>query len=265
LLQRCLILVFLFLLTACASMDDTWEGTKHAAKNAWSSTNAFVNPNPEIDLDSYKMENPNQEKLARLFTPVDQQVLRLMRFVSDQDQRPNEEWLHLLNQRFPWLNGVIVTDAEGHITDRRPPVPVKPFSSPLWFEAVWRETMLTTLVDQTDLGPEVYFGTPMYKDVNLDGLIVVHFDPRTLFSFCPEPEQLIIIAPNRGVWTPGSGVDTAAMLALPWTEILRDKVGGQVECAGKYYTWLARYVGRDLFVYATESVDHTVDNKGWFF
>ncbi len=257
--------LLLTLIAGCASMDDTWEGTKSAAKSAWSTTNEMVNPNPEIDVDRYKMENPNQEKLARLFTSVDQHLLRLMRFVGDQDLHPTEEWINLLFQRFPWINGLIVADGEGRILDRRPPQPVKPFSHPLWFEAVWRDTILKSVVDNTELGPELYFGTPIYKDVSLNGLIVVHFDPRTLFSFCPEPDQLIIIAPGRGVWTPNKAVDTAALGQLPWDEILKDHVNGQVEAGGKHYTWIARYVGRDLFVYLTESVDPKIDGRSWFF
>lgn len=258
------LLVLILLVSAC-SVSEGWESTKHVAKSAWSGTSAIVNPNPEIDLDRYKMENPNQEKLARLFTPVDQNILRLMRFLGDQDVYPTAEWVQLLFKRFPWIDGMFVTDSEGRILERKPPTPLKPFSHPLWFEAVWRDVLLKSVVDKTELGPEIYFGTPMYKDVNLVGLIVVHFDPRTLFSFCPDPNQLVIIVPGRGAWCQGSSEDAEALLALPWDETLKDQAYGQVQVGQKYFTWISRYVGRDLYVYATESVDPKKSTKGWLF
>ncbi len=236
-------------------MEGTWEGTKSMAKSSWKSANATVNPNPQIDLDAYKLSNPNQEKLARLVTPVDQHVMRFSRYMVDLDVYPSEEWIQLLLKRFPWLNGVIVADNEGKVLDRRPSTPVKPFSHPLWFEAVWRDTLVKSVLDKTPLGPELYFGVPYYQNNTFTGLVVAHFDPRTLFTFCPEPEELIIIAPARGVWTPKAGVDTDALLKLPWDKLLEDSVYGQVEVGGKFYTWIGRYVGRDLFAYATESVD----------
>lgn len=53
-------------------------------------------------------------------------------------------------------------------------------------------------------------------------------------------------------------------MEVPWEEILKDEVQGQVKVGDKYYTWLARYIGDDHYVYATESVDPEADADSWW-
>jgi hypothetical protein len=50
-------------------------------------------------------------------------------------------------------------------------------------------------------------------------------------------------------------VDEAGILDQPWEELLEDDVTGQVKVGDTYYTWLARFIGEDEYVYATKSVD----------
>ncbi|MDD4951417.1 MAG: hypothetical protein PHV85_02590 [Desulfovibrionaceae bacterium] len=249
------------LLCACSTVDTTWKQTKEVAGKA----KEFVNPAPEIDYDSYKFENPNQEKLALLFTPVDGPLSSLINYIEDQDVYPPKEWVNLLFARFPWAHSLIVADAEGKMLERVPPLPLKRFTQPLKFEAVWRETFLKTVVDYPDLGPELYIGTPFFKDVEFMGLIVVSFDPRDLMSMCPKPEELIIVHPGGGVWSLGAEVNREGLLAVDWPELLKDNVQGQVQVGEEYYTWLVRYIGRDYFIYATRSVDPKHSESSWFF
>lgn len=261
--------LFLFLaacaVSACGAMDDTWEGTKHIAGSAWNSTKGLVNPDPDVDTNRYKFKNPNQEKLALLFTPVDGPVSALVRFVRDQDTYPSKEWKELLFARFPWIHGLIISDPDGIMLERIPPAPVKRINEPLRFESIWRETFLKTVVDYPELGPELYLGVPYFKDVEFLGLIVVSFDPRVLVSeFCPKPEQLILIHPGGAVWSQDPNADKQALLAVSWEKLLKDDVHGQVQVKDKYYTWFARYVGKDPYVYATESVD-PAHSDSWFF
>ncbi|MBU1610521.1 MAG: hypothetical protein KKC99_01630, partial [Proteobacteria bacterium] len=205
-------------------------------------------------LEEYGLDNPNQEKLARLMTPVDGPLGALIRYVSDRDFYPDETWVELLFARFPWINTLFITDPEGWMLDRYPNDPIKRISEPLQFEAVWRETFIQTRVDYPELGPELYLGTPMFKDADFKGLIVVSFDPRTLFSFCPNPEELIIIHPGGGVWSMDKNVDAEALKQVPWAELLQDEVQGEVEAGGIEYTWLARYVGTEPYLYAVRSI-----------
>jgi hypothetical protein len=260
--------IFLVLsLVVSASGCSVWGSTKEYAKGSWESTKDYIDPPPQIDTDSYHFTNPNQEKLAKLFTPVDGPLTSLARFVEDTDTLPDVDWLDLLMARFPWVHRVLVTDVDGTIIFMQPEIPVKKIEKPLVFEGVWRNIQLMTVVDYSDLGPELYVGRPYFKDVDFRGLIGVGFDPRTLLGLSPAPEQLIIIHPGGGVWSRGADVDEVGLMAVPWAEKLKDEVQGQVKVGEKYYTWLVRYIGNSSYIYATESVDPKADDTSswWFF
>ncbi len=262
--MKCFTLALLAMMLLSAGCS-AWHSTKEVAKESWEDTKDYIDPPPQINTDSYQFESPNQEKLAKLFTPVDGPLTSLTRFVNDRDTLPGVEWLDLLLSRFPWVHRVLVTDEEGTIIFMQPEIPVKRIEKPLVFEGVWRDIKLLTVVDYSDLGPELYIGRPYFEDINFRGLIGVGFDPRALLSLSPEPKELLIIHPGGGVWNRGADVDSEALLAVPWDEILKNKVQGQVKVGEKYYTWIARYVGDDYYVYATESVDPKADgDSSWW-
>ncbi|MHC1701316.1 MAG: hypothetical protein AB9900_10110 [Humidesulfovibrio sp.] len=234
-------------------------------KTTVTGTRDYINPAPKIDVNRYSWENPNQEKLALLFSPVDAKVTELMRYVTSQDFRPDKAWLDYLMMRFSWIDGVLIADANGDILERRPPVPVKRFSEPLVFESIWRETLVKTVVDYTVLGPEVYFGMPNFEGTEFVGLHVVSFDPRVLFTFCPHPEELFIVDPRaKKLWTAGSAPAQGGeeLTAIAWDQKLLEESHGSVVAGGKHYTWLARYIGRDRFIYATESANASIEDRG---
>ena len=260
---------FTILLLCCAmapfvSGCATWTTTKEYAKGSWEKTKDILDPAPTIDTDNYEFENPNQRKLAELFAPVDGPLTSLVRFVDDRDTLPEVDWMDLLQARFPWVNRVIVTDADGTIILMQPMDPVKRIETPLVFKGVWREMSLMTVVDYSDLGPELYIGRPYFKDIDFKGLIAVGFDPRAILNLSPRPKELILIHPGSGIWSRGADVDTDAVMAVPWLEILKREVQGQVKVGDKHYTWLVRYVGDDRYIYATESVDPDADGESWW-
>jgi hypothetical protein len=253
-------------LTGCAF--PTWDGSVSSMRATARETREYINPAPHIDVNRYKWNNPNQEKLALLFSPVDERVMALSHYVTSIDSRPDDEWINALMTRFPWVDGVIVADAKGDILTRKPPVPLKRFSSPLVFESSWRETLVKTVVDYTAFGPELYFGMPNYDGADFVGLHVVHFDPRVLFTFCPEPRELLIIDPRaKKLWTSEDSQHPGAekLLDTDWVALMKEKIHGTIEAGGKQYTWLARFIGHDLFVYATESANATFKDKGFSF
>lgn len=255
-----LLLASLLMTAGCG----VWTSTKEVASDSWETTRDFIDPLPEINTDSYQFESPNQEKLARLFTPVDGPLTSLARFVQDRDTLPDVDWLDLLLARFPWANRVLVTDEEGTIIFMQPELPVKKISKPLKFEGVWREIQLLTVVDYSDLGAELYIGRPYFQDTGFRGLIGVGFDPRALLAISPDPKELVLIHPGGGVWSRGANVNKEKLLAVPWEELLKNHVQGQVQVDDKYYTWLVRYIGKNPYIYATESVDPNADADSWW-
>lgn len=254
-----LLLAFLTMFAGCSST----QGVTDTISDTWDTTMDYVDPPPTIDTDRYTLENPNQVKLAQLFTPVDGPLTSLSRFIENTDTLPGVDWLDLLLARYPWVNTVMVTDEDGNIIFMQPENPIKKLSEPLKFEGVWRQSRLLTRVDYTELGPEFYIGRPYFKDVNFRGLIGVGFDPRTLLTLSPAPTELIIIHPGGGVISRGP-VDKEAIMSVNWEEILADDVHGEVEVGDKHYTWIVRYIGKDPYIYATKSVEPNADS-GWLF
>lgn len=256
-------------LAGCGALGPTWDDSASAVRGTLRDTRDYINPAPAIDVNRYKWDNPNQEKLSLLFSPVDVKVMALSRFVTSIDTRPSDAWIDALLVRFPWIDGILVADQNGDILLRRPPVPLKRFSSPLIFESIWRETLVKTVVDYTTLGPELYFGMPNYEGAEFKGLHVVYFDPRVLFTFCPQPEELLIIDPRaKKLWVAGDEQpppDAQALTELPWIEMMKQKVHGVVNSGSTQFTWLARFIGPDLFVYATKSANASFEDKGFKF
>lgn len=253
-------------LAGCGAVGPGWDNSVSTMRSGFRETRDFINPAPRIDVNRYKWDNPNQEKLALLFSPVDEKVMALTRYVTSIDSRPDEQWMETLATRFPWVDGIIVADQNGDILTRKPPVPLKRFSQPLVFESIWRETLVKTVVDYTPFGPELYFGMPNYKEADFIGLHVVYFDPRVLFTFCPQPEQLLIIDPRaKQMWTSEGSEHPGAeeLVQKDWLTIMKEKIHGTIMAGGKQYTWLARFIGRDLFVYATESANASFEDKGF--
>ena len=255
-------------LSACGAMGPSWDNSASTVRATFRDTRDFINPAPVIDVNKYKWDNPNQEKLALLFSPVDAKVMALTQYITSIDFRPDKAFVDALMVRFPWVDGIIIADAEGKILERRPPVPLKRFSEPLVFESIWRETLVKTVVDYTTLGPEVYLGMPNFEGAEFKGLHVVHFDPRVLFTFCPHPEELLIVDPRaQKVWHSGDAppAGSEALAQLPWLEMMKVKIQGVISVGDKSYTWLVRYIGPDLFVYATESANASFEDKGFQF
>ncbi|MBG0789237.1 MAG: hypothetical protein H0S80_01940 [Desulfovibrionaceae bacterium] len=259
--------ILLCLLAAAAVLGGCswWDTTAEVTKESWETTKEFVDPPPKIDTEGYRFENPNQEKLAKLIVPVDAPLLELTRFVENTDTLPDATWMELLRARFTWVNRVLVTDEAGTIIAMQPELPLKRISKPLVFEGVWRATHLLTVVDYSDLGPELYLGRPYFDSIHFSGLIGVGFDPRSLLRKSPDPKELVIIHPGGGVWTLGADVDKDALLAVDWKDILKGKVHGEIQVGDRHYTWLTRYVGEDQYVYATESVEPGHTGSWWPF
>lgn len=250
-----LLLLSLFTLCSCATVTDTVVESYEDAAELYES--AIYDKTH--DLEESGLDNANEEKLARLMTPVDGPLGSLVRYVSNRDSYPDEAWVEVLFARYPWINSLFITDQEGWMLDRYPYEPMKRIDEALHFEAVWRETFIQTRVDYPELGPELYLGTPMFRDGDFEGLIVVSFDPRTLFSFCPEPDQLIIIHPGGGVWTDNKAADHEVLMAVEWDEIIEDDVQGELTAGGQDYIWLVRYVGTEPYIYAT-TADEPIDS-----
>lgn len=253
-------------LTGCDSLVQTWDST-------WTSSKAYykdyINPDPQVNLEDLDFDS-TEEKLALLFTPVDKPVYDLSVYLNRLDSFPTEEWTVELKQRFPWINGLAVATMDGEIVATAPEVTVKPRNlAPLVaYGEELSDRRLRCFVDQTPLGPEVYLGTAMFNGNKLVGIIVVHFDPRSVVNFSPAPQELMVISPQGMLWDGGDAALGQALAERPWDEILAEQSAGRLDENGVEYAWQTRYVGNAQIVYLTETAPDSEggdDSFLWFF
>ncbi len=243
------------------------SGCEYGSK-VWHDAQQTVDPNPSINLEHGGIKNPNDNKLALLFTPVDAKILSLSEILSTVDSHPDENWFKLLFMRFPWISGVLTVDDEASVLVKLPEAEIKPFKpGPLIeYEGDWNEIHLKSFVSYSEFGPEMYLATPFFKDADFKGLVVVHFDPRILLNFCPDPTKLIIMQPDGGgVWTGAEDLNKEALLKIDWDEILDDRIRGVIDVAGVDYVWLSRFVGDTQIVYMTKAVSKEEEDDGILF
>ncbi len=243
------------------------SGCEYGSK-VWQDAQDYVDPNPVINLDSAGIQNPNDNKLALLFTPVDGKVLSLINVLSTVDSHPDENWFKLLFMRYPWISGVFTVDEEASVLVKLPETGIKPFKpGPLVeYEGDWSEINLKSFINYSEFGPEMYLCTPFFKDADFKGLVVVHFDPRILLNFCPDPQKLIIMQPDGGgIWTGSDKLDKESLLKIDWDELLDAAVRGVVKVGEIRYVWLSRYIGDTQIVYLTKAIADEDEDDGILF
>ncbi|WP_320169874.1 hypothetical protein [Maridesulfovibrio sp.] len=243
------------------------SGCEYGSK-VWHDTQNYVDPNPEITLKNPGIQNPDDNKLALLFTPVDEKVLSLIDLLSTVDTHPDENWFKMVFMRYPWISGIMTVDEEANVLVRLPEAGIKPFKpGPLVeYEGDWSEINLKSFVSYSEFGPEMYLCTPFFKDAEFKGLVVIHFDPRILLNFCPDPQKLIIMQPDGGgIWSGSDKVDKDALLKVNWDSLLDNSVHGVVNVNGIRYVWLSRYVGDTQILYLTQAVSKKDEDDGFLF
>lgn len=102
----------------------------------------------------------------------------------------------------------------------------------------------------TDLGAEVYVGSPFFQDNEWRGLTVVHFDMRNVLQYSPSREELIVFTPKEVLWTGKYDARQLGLLERDWNATLREDVRGEFGGPDGDYLWITRYLGDMNIVYA---------------
>jgi hypothetical protein len=240
-----LLIMAVFLGSGCSGWKDNRIVTK--TKDVYK---GYINTDPSIDLTNPGVRSPGEERLAYLFVGVDQRLHELVRSLDGKDTFPEGPWFDQMLDRFDWLSGAGAVDVEGTVLARKPVVGIKvpDYDVLLQKDVLYPERTLRAGVEQTPLGPEFYLGSPFFTNNTWQGLLVVHFDFRSVVRFSPEPDELMVLYEGGVLW-PGKGFNQEGLLAMNWSELLRKDVQGQVEIGREEYHWMARYIGQFRLVY----------------
>ncbi len=233
----------------CDTMKSTWKGTRKAYKE-------YINVDPTIDLKDPGISDPTQQKLARLFTPVDERLEFLLRDLSSKDTPPDREWCEAFAAHYSWLSGLVVLNGSGSTVMKFPSFGLKTVDlSPMMeFEKSYKKRRMAAVIASGDLGAEIVIAQPLFTQSDFQGLLVAHFDSGSLAKFSPEPEQLFIIAPGAVVWPGGDAGTAKALASIDWKKMLLSNVSGEVVLGQTKYLWQARYIAQAQIVYAVSAV-----------
>lgn len=249
-MQRILFAVLVistFLLGACQSnqtLKDSWKFTQRQYRS-------YLNTPASLDMEDTGSCELYELALGDAVLHVDAELQRLLRTMENSDHNPDEAWVMRMMGNFAWISGVALVDNTGAIVARYPEHFAKEFSVAPLLEPDPKQRMgaLRAYVQQSEQGPEVYVGNPVYTSDDLKGLIVVHFDPRALATMSSDPGSFIIASPAGVVW-PGAYGTGGVVGSQDWEEILRKKSCGLVGDSGSEFFWTTRYLGNLPLVYA---------------
>ncbi len=240
-----LLLVTVSLLLGCGTIKKTWRDTK---KYYNSLTSITVSPHVEgVDADSLDID------FAKTVSSVDKAVDDLLRHMQGRKLESWEEEIKQLQAAFPWVTGFMLIDRDGEAQYQYPEVSIKPVNVTPFLEGADEMIVekLFAYVDRTAFGPEVYLGSPQFTGHDLTGVLVVHFDPRTLVNtFSHNPEELMIMAKEDVLWDGGDEAGAKALFAQ--VDAMFGSVSGTISSEGKQYMWLLRYVGDMPLIYVSE-------------
>lgn len=104
-------------------------------------------------------------------------------------------------------------------------------------------------IEDTVLGPEVLIAVPVYRDFQVDALIIAHFDPRSFISRSADPEKLVLVASDQVIWTGGQKEIGSRLENIDWQEKTRRRISGKIKLEGNEFFWFARALDQDWVIY----------------
>ena len=240
-----LIAMLMPLMPGCSTMRNAWDKTTNAYET-------YVDPKPEIDLERRPGLSRNEQKLAMQFSLMDQRLEEALRMLAPQHSFPSPAWFNEFLERFPWMTAVQAVDTQGRMLASHPEVALKTIASEPLLELEWSmlQRELQGFAQETPLGPELIIAGPFFRDGSWQGLIVAHFDPRSLVAFATASEQLLLLTPETLLWSGVSPETSQEILGAPWERILRDRVHGRWSAQNETFLWISRPIGALQLIYA---------------
>ena len=235
----------ILLSSGCSSLRNAWDKTTDVYET-------YIDPKPEIDLEQGAGLSRKEKELAQQFSVMDQELELLLRALTPQDSFPSTSWTQDVLHRFPWLTAFLAVDTRGELLASHPETPLKPIQTAPLLDREWSvmNRRLQGFVEQTLLGPELIIAAPFFRDGVWQGLLVAHFDPRSLIRLAPDPDNLVLLTPGTLIWSALDETTTQALVDAPWDDILKSKVQGRWSSERQSFGWISRPIGDLRLIYA---------------
>ena len=227
------------------TVKDAWKGTRNYY-HQYLNTPATLNFDDRGDITDY------QKALGEAVSDFDLCIMDLERMLQNSDQRPDAAWVSATTGKFPWISGLALTDEYGTPRALIPLNFPKPFDASPLTELDPKQQLkdLRAYVQETSLGSEIYVGNPVYLGEDFRGLIVVHFDPRTLLMRSGDPNRVVIAGPGGILWPALYNIEETPLAGVNWASLVQGNSSGTLSNAKGSFYWVARYLGNLPLIYA---------------
>ncbi|MCF8104085.1 MAG: hypothetical protein K9K64_01255 [Desulfohalobiaceae bacterium] len=206
----------------------------------------------KVDFEQGTGLKEKEQKLAQALSGTDEKIERLRLALERQGSPPSLQWMQGTVRSMPWLNGLRVLDSQGREMRRYPETQVKQLDLQDIHEEISnsdsRQMRLLSL--ETPFGREVCLVKPFFYQESHQGLLLAHFDFRTLLPAGPQSNEVMVFFPGKPLWSGNYGRIARELSLQDWNSLLAKNIHGQITIEKKTFYWLVRYVGIDPLVYA---------------
>ena len=258
----CLAMAGLFSLSiaGCSSYQttkDIWKGTK----GLWYT---YASPPASVDYSDKGDLPVAAVRLSQSMLGIDVELEKFQRVMLNADRPPTHEWISNFLSTFPWVNGLAGVKYDGTILGQEPETALKELDYiPLLYEdKKQKRNALRGDVQNTPLGPEVLLAAPLYESSDFLGIVVAHFDMRSLASYSQSPERLIILAPQALLWPGEYDFAQTPLAGQDWAKICRESTQGTCQNSLGKFLYQVRYLGNIPLVFAVAEKDDFPKGNG---
>lgn len=249
--------VFLLVLAGILTFAAIGCGKSQTVKDSWKFTTrqyrTYLNTPASVDLSDKGSCEMYELALGEAVLGMDMELQKLIRAMENSDHNPDQNWVMGMMGRFPWLSGVALADGTGAIVAQYPEIFAKPFDIAPLLEAdpKQRPGALRAYAKPDESGAEIYLANPVFGGEEMRGIIIAHFDVRTLATLSGDPGSFVIGSPSGVLW-PGNygGAGLALGGSADWEGLLKQKSCGLIGEKGSQFFWTTRYLGNLPLVYA---------------
>jgi len=216
----------------------------------------YLNAPIAFDYTGVEELTQNQVTLSQHLSGIESHLTELERALETYDQSPTSEDMGRFLQRFPWLSGVVFIDPNGEVLTHQPDISLASFNfAPLaqMRGTSFRDRNLAGIIQKTELGDELFLGTPIFSSTEYLGMLVVHFDIRAMLQWCDEPDELIILTPSEVLWSGKFNFAKDAFKSIDWEKRLGKAVSGVCRNDEGRFAWLVRYAGECPLIFCTSA------------
>ena len=257
-------LPFLMICSLCLMGCSSYQPTKNAWKSTKSFWNTYFNQPAKVDYDEKGNLSPQALELSNSMIGIDVEFTKFERAMMNADKPPTKEWVQTFFNSFPWIGGFAGVKNDGTILGQEPETPLKELDFiPLLYEDKKQNSRaLRGDVQYTPLGPEVLVATPLYDSTEFKGVVVAHFDMRSLMQYSSSPENIVILTPQALLWPGKYDFASTPLAGVNWDEVVAKNSSGTCSNANGSFYFMIRYLGNIPLVFAVAEKGNFAEGNG---